>query len=344
MRPSYPRLRFGLLFPRLRFGLRCVGLLCAIALLSVGCLDSRHARAAEKTKPIHTWLHCNDRAIEQLKPHADLIASVSLFGEPTREFVGKCRKLGVQTYRLVSGRATAFDTPEHARATIDKYLADCRKLGLDGIDLDYEGLPAKHRRIYAAFIGELSKRLHAEGKKLSICVAYTPAMQQEPADVGFYDLKTIAASCDLVRVMCYDKHFASSPGHGPTSTAPWARRAMQFWLAHIPREKLVMGMPAYSNDYDLRPGQRGRQVDRPSPEVPKGGKVERFWRPFERIHVYRYEDSTGRARVFYASDAKSTAAHLETYQKLRLAGFGFWHHASVSPETWQAVRKAVRPK
>jgi spore germination protein YaaH len=311
--------------------------------LTVGLLIANRAAAAETVKSIHTWLYYKDaKTIEQLKPHADLIASVSLFGEPTREFVEQCHKLGVQTYRLVSGRPTAFDTPEHSRATIDKYLNDCRELNLDGIDLDYEGLPAKHRRAYAAFIGELSKKLHADGKKLSICVTYTPGMQQEPSDVGFYDPKTIAASCDLIRVMCYDKHFASSPGHGPTSTAPWARAAMKFWLAHVPREKLVMGMPAYSNDYDLRPGQRGRQVDRPRPAVPKGGKAERSWRPFERIHVYRYQDAAGHVRVFYASDAKSTAAHLETFRKLRLAGFGFWHHAGVTPETWQVVRHAVK--
>ncbi len=318
------------------------GALAVAIVLSTGWLSVQLAPAAETIKPIHTWLYYKDaRTIDQLKPHADLIASVSLFGEPTREFVDRCRKLDVQTYRLVSGRPTAFDTPEHARATIDKYLKDCRKLGLDGIDLDYEGLPAKHRRAYAEFIGELSKKLHAEGKQLSICVAYTPAMQQDPADVGFYDPRAIAASCDLVRVMCYDKHLASSPGHGPTSTAPWARAAMKFWLARVPRAKLVMGMPAYSNDYDLRPGERGQQVDRPRPKVPEGGKMERSWRPFDRIHVYRYEDSAGRVRVFYASDAKSTAAHLETFQKLRLAGFGFWHHATVPSETWQEVRKAL---
>ena len=59
---------------------------------------------------------------------------MSLFGEPTREFVDRCRKLDVQTYRLVSGRPTAFDTPEHARATIDKYLKDCRAVRHDILD------------------------------------------------------------------------------------------------------------------------------------------------------------------------------------------------------------------
>jgi hypothetical protein len=298
------------------------------------------SETANATKPIHTWFHCyGDQSFSDLKKHADVITSISVFGEPSKAFVTKCRKLGVETYRLVSGPVDNIAPPKR-EGTIASYLKDCQELGFDGIDLDYEALPRSSRGSYSEFIRDLAAKLRAADKKLSICVAYTPAMQGDSPDTGFYDPDAIVASCDLVRVMCYDKHFAPKPGHGPTSTAPWAREAVRFWLRYVPKEKLVMGLPAYSNDYDLRLGRRGRQVYKDRPELPKDAMVERTWRPFERIHVYRYLDKEKHARVFYASDAMSTTAHLETVKKLDVVGFGFWHHGSISPEIWSAIRKS----
>jgi hypothetical protein len=73
-------------------------------------------------------------------------------------------------------------------------------------------------------------------------------------------LKVIAETCDLIRVMCYDLYWApgkgdlslierpDTQGMGPASNYPWAREAMKFWRSQTPREKLIMGLPAYSND------------------------------------------------------------------------------------------------
>ena len=117
---------------------------------------------------------------------------------------------------------------------------------------------------------------------------------------------------------------------------------MKYWLQHIPRENLVMGLPAYSNDYDIRPEGRGRQVDRASPDPAE--PIKPHWRPFEKINVYRYADTAGNPRVFYASDSKSTAAHLETIRQLDLGGFGFWHHLAVAPATWKVIRQVLTEK
>ena len=292
---------------------------------------------------LHTWFHYHgEKSLQKLEPYKDVLTSVSLFGSPDRKFVTQCREFGLQVYSLVSGPVENIVTTDKAEATIDAYLKKCRDLGLDGIDLDYENLPAKTRGAYGAFIRKLSARLRGAGKKLSICVAYTPGMSRAVPDSGFYDPGIIGRHCDLVRVMCYDKHLASQPGHGPTSTAPWARSAMKYWLKHIPGRKLVMGMPAYSNDYDIRPGGRGRQVDRASPDTT--APLKPHWRPFEKINVYRYADKVGNPRVFYASDSKSTQAHLETVRQLGLGGFGFWHHLAVAPATWKVIRKTMTGK
>jgi spore germination protein YaaH len=48
--------------------------------------------------------------------------------------------------------------------------------------------------------------------------------------------------------------------------------------------------------------------------------------------------------VFYASDAESTKAHLETIDELNLPALGFWHFSSVDENIWKAVRDWLKNK
>jgi spore germination protein YaaH len=158
-------------------------------------------------------------------------------------------------------------------------------------------------------------------------------------DGGWYDPAVIAETCDMVRVMCYDMHSVSGGGIGPVSTAPWARDAMRFWMRHVPRERLVMGLPAYSRDFSLTPERQAESIDAPTPQVAADTSLVRVWLPYEEITQYRYRDSDGIVHLFYASDEASTRAHLGTARELELDAIGFWHYAAVTPEQWAAVRQ-----
>ncbi len=48
--------------------------------------------------------------------------------------------------------------------------------------------------------------------------------------------------------------------------------------------------------------------------------------------------------LFYASDAESTKAHLETVDELKLPGIGFWHFSSVDDGTWTVVKDWLNTK
>ena len=157
----------------------------------------------------------------------------------------------------------------------------------------------------------------------------------------FYDPKVLASTCDVIRVMCYDLYFAPHESTwGPTSTYPWAKEAMLFWINHIPGKKLVMGLPAYSNDYPATGGP-GRQVYASAPDSVGGSLPSPVWMGYDRINVYPYDDINGRPRIFYASDAKSTEALLELADELDIRNIGFWHLGSVDSQMWEVVRKWV---
>jgi spore germination protein YaaH len=71
--------------------------------------------------------------------------------------------------------------------------------------------------------------------------------------------------------------------------------------------------------------------------------MEKAWLWYERIPVYLYMDR-GTPHLFYASDAESTKAHLETVDALNLPGIGFWHFSSVDDETWKTVEDCLNAK
>ena len=177
-------------------------------------------------------------------------------------------------------------------------------------------------------------------------------MDLDPPMKVFFDPKVVAETCDLVRVMCYDLYyFAPHRGDpnladrpdtqvmGPVSPYPWVRRAVLGWLRHVPREKVIMGLPAYSHDYDLSADGRGRHVAKPIPDaLDKKISVQKAWLGYERSFMYFYHDQDRTPHLFYASDEESTKALLELATELDVQGIGFWHFNIVHEATWQVVR------
>ena len=111
---------------------------------------------------------------------ADIVDSISVFGEPGTDFMNYCHDLDIEVYYCVTGGGENFDTPQHRKETTNKYLRLCRKYGFDGIDMDYEHLNPNLVDAYTKFLNELSLALHKDSRKLAICVGFYPAMYQRP--------------------------------------------------------------------------------------------------------------------------------------------------------------------
>jgi len=305
--------------------------------------DAPRALKRKGRRCISPWIIYKDaHSIDQLKSRADMVASISVCGNATPEFIAECHKLDIETYKLVGGKPTAFDTGSRRQATIRQYLRLCREVGYDGIDLDFEGLDGSFREQYSAFLRDTSRKLHRVGKKLSMCVSYMMSTRRTTAKThmeDFYAPKVVGETCDMVRVMCYDMYSLSGQGIGPVSAQPWAKDAMKYWLQYVPGERLIMGLPAYSGDFEMAlDGKRTRAYGAPTPVVPAGTAIKRVWLPYEQINTYKYVDKKGCLHLFFASDTAGTRAHLETADRLGIFGVGFWHCRAVTPEMWQAVR------
>ena len=302
-------------------------------------------------------------SLSELKQHSTSMRSISLFavGNGTNTaaekaaFMQSVAELGIDTYVLWGGDLNSFYTAEQRAATVRKCLEMVHDGHFKGIDLDFEHLPqnATVMAAYSLFLHQLSDALHKQGLLMSACVGSYPT---EAGGISvFYDPEAINATCDVVRVMNYDMYYvggrgvtslASRPdceGVGPTSTVPWAKFSMQWWMERVSVDKLVMGLPAYSNDYSGLPhygGGNGTQQGVGPPvegveAVP--GTVETTWQYFDQINVHRYNDArvpSHPPRIRYGTDARSTQSHLQTAATLQIGQVGFW--------TWNSADDAMR--
>lgn len=317
--------------------------------MSVSCKQETPTTIEKKVCP--WFIYKDGNSFKDIEPVKELISSISVFGNPPKSFIDECHQNNIEVYHAVGGNEENIDTPEKIKALVDGYVDDCNSNGYDGIDLDFEHLNPDVQVVYTEFLKLASGKLHAAGKKMSHCVSFYPALFQNEQTKMFHDAEVLAETCDLIRVMCYDMYFAPGVdradlkhrddcmGIGPTSNYAWTREAMAFWIKRIPKDKLVMALPAYANDYAVTGDIKGRQIYQSVPDSVSGALPSPTWLCYEKVNMYLYDGTDGNRHLFYASDARSTEALLELADELEIPQIGFWHFSSVDLEMWNATGK-----
>ena len=314
--------------------------------------DSVESTAVLENRSVHPWfIYKEGSSFKEIEPYKDLIYSLSVFGEPSKNFIDQCHQNGIEVYRAVSGNESTIDTPEKRESVVNDYVKECDTKGYDGIDLDFEHLDAEFQSTYSEFLNLAAERLHKIGKKLSHCVGFYPTLYEDKHAKTFYHPEVLAKTCDLIRVMCYDMYFAPAIGDellnhredcmgiGPTSSYPWVKDAMEYWLSQIPSQKLVMALPTYGNDYAITcEPLKGRQIYAMLPDSVKGILPTAIWNYYHKLNIYLYDGEDGYKHIFYASDASSTQELLKLAQELGIDRIGFWHFNSVSSDMWEEAR------
>lgn len=334
--------------------LKVIGIVVCCVLLVLVSASCRQEAPANAGKQVISWyIYKDGSSFKDIEPVKDVISSISVFGNPPKEFNDECHRNNIEVYHAVGGSEENINTPEKIKALVDSYVEDCKANGYDGIDMDFEHLSPEVQEIYTGFLELASERLHAAGKKLSHCVGFYPALYLDANAKMFHQPEVLARTCDLVRVMCYDMYFAPGVskselkhrddcmGMGPTSNYPWTKEAMAYWISQVPKEKLVMALPAYSNDYAVTGSSKGRQIYQSVPDSVRGVLPPPTWLWYEKINQYLYDGADGNRHLFFASDGRSTEALLELAEELEIPKIGFWHFSSVDDDMWKVTRQWV---
>ena len=264
----------------------------ALAVLAVVIVVFVVLRGGDRAAPgpplafdVHAWAPywAIDDALPMLETRADALAEVSPLwftatgvgtiatdpqapADTSEQFIETARQSGIPVVPSIFDRTDAgvmaaiLADPDQRARHVDAIIAFAEDGDYDGIDLDYEQFAfaddrdtwTTTRPNWVAFVGELSIRLRADGRTLTVSVppVYDDG-QTDDSGYWVYDYAAIAPLVDTIRVMAYDYSNADTDA-GAVAPLDWVDRVVAGTAeASGDPSKLVLGVPLYGYNWVL---------------------------------------------------------------------------------------------
>ena len=196
----------------------------------------------------------------------------------------------------------------------------------DGINIDFESIPARSGEAFLSFLSELREGLN--GKMLTIALyARTNTIAND-----VYDYAKIKPLVDRIFVMAYDQHWSGS-APGPVSTLAWCRSVADYSMRVVGPEKLVMGMPFYGRAWQNESHARAMVYS----------AIERLIQA--RNATVTRENGTPtfdynvniNVKVYY-EDEYSIYSRLEMFKTMKVENIGFWRVGQETQRVWSTIK------
>jgi spore germination protein YaaH len=294
-------------------------------------------------------------------------------------FVSAAHSGGTKVVLTIILQDFATNTPHmcaalaNSAATIAFTVAQVRAQGVDGANVDYEGLNGScgnadanwARHAFSAFVYHLRAAMPA-GSYLSV-----DTYSSSPTDPsGFFDVQAMSPNVDSFFVMAYDTEY-SNAGRPPTScgsfclgpTAPLTgyfyndTLAASQYVGAIPASKVILGVPYY--------GRKGCVTSATPNQTPTSGSViaEGYLDASTEFNYYEvkpgsyvanrdandpagqerwdtwYNTTLNCTRELYWDDAVSLGHKYDLVNQAGLRGVGLWtlNYGGGAPELWNAL-------
>lgn len=220
-----------------------------------------------------------------------------------------------------------------------RILIYAKMYGLDGVNIDFEGMKETDRARYVLFFSKLSKTLRAEGLTVSVDV-FIPADTRSSRS---HDRAALARYADYIMLMAYDEHWRTSPTAGSVASLPWVTKAVEGTLAEgVPASKLVLGVPFYMRRWEeTRTGKNVKVKSytltmEQAEEVSARRNAPMQWLESIGQHYFTYM-LNGKRQMVWVEDAESIKRKLELVNKHNLAGMAAWRKGHEKPEVWNVI-------
>lgn len=210
------------------------------------------------------------------------------------------------------------------------------ELGLNGINVDFEGLTEECGEHYLQFLKELSVLCRSSGLILSVD-NYVPLNFN-----NYYRLDIQGRILDYVIIMGYDEHWHGSGNPGSVASIDYVSKGLDRTLDQVPGEKVVNALPFYTIVWKTE----GTTV---TDQYVTLNNLEEFLR-LENVQL-QWDEATcqnygewqsGSATCqIWAEDAESIAVKLNVMKARNIGGVAVWRLGYGTAEVWELVRAYV---
>ncbi|MCD4813265.1 hypothetical protein K8S19_06185 [bacterium] len=273
------------------------------------------------------------------------------------EIIAWCQARGLPVYMGLGNYGGGFSnpkiitrmlsTPSRRSRHIKNIKAEVVRLGYDGVDLDYENLPAHSRRNFTRFVRELNQVLQTAGKGLDVTVPLKFSSPGWPNSQA-YDWKQLPHYVGRFNVMCYDWYIRSGPP-GPIIPLGVTKKVIKFIKICPNPEKFWIGHPTYGNDWVRRKNRKYRGKYAGAKTFLKQAKKHSRLISHRTQHMggfevgpfahYSYKAADGVHHVWYG-DHHSLKATQQVVQDAGLGGLFIWRAGFEDERIWDVINPA----
>lgn len=238
----------------------------------------------------------------------------------------------------VASQAVLTD-PALRMASINNIVKTVIDNKFDGINIDFELLPAQNRDDLTVFVRDLAKRLHSQNKMVSVSVM--PKLDGLEEIGAAYDYGALGQLADFITIMTYDKH---SGGSKPGSVSPykWVDKNIREALKSIPANKLVVCIGAYGYDWPTPQGAEPQYIGlREAQQLADSHKAKIQWDDESQSAFFFYWDGGVKHEVWF-ENGFSITRKVRLAKKYGLRGVAIWRMGFEDEQYWVKLREAVK--
>lgn len=218
------------------------------------------------------------------------------------------------------------------------------KEGFSGVNVDFEMVREADGPALTAFVEQLAKAVHTQGKKLALSLPARTTNGWHRA----YDYAALGKVADQVAIMAYDR----SPGQaGPQTPIYWIREVVDYTVERIPAHKVLLGLGLYG--YDWANGARRTVLWAPNElgnlvsyldEIETRYNPEIKWDAEAMLPYFTYTDEKGSDHTVWYESVDSLKAKLDLVREKGLGGVAFWRLGYTTPEFYQLLQSYFAPQ
>ena len=274
-------------------------------------------------------------------------------GPQNLALVAAARAQGVQAFATVTNRPSSrgsftslipraiLKSDQSQKRAVDSLVQLAVTKGYDGIDIDWELIPAGERDAFSRFMSTLATALHAHDRLLSVAVF---AKTSEP---GRYDsqratdYRALGKVVDELKIMTYSFSGPWSSA-GPQAPLGWTRSVIEFAKTIVPARKIYMGLPFYGYDWHAGGATAVQATDAAALITAHHFRVAHDAASGEAD--LSYTDTSGVKHVLYFVDAKALATKLDLMESAfpDIGGIAIWQLYHEQPAFWTIIAQTLK--
>ena len=273
-------------------------------------------------------------------------------GPENLALVATARAHDVQAFATVTNRPSSrgsftssivrsiLSSPGTQKRAIDSLVALAVTKGYDGIDIDWELIPATQRDAFSGFMAALATALHAHDRLLSVAVF---AKTSEPGrwdSQKATDYRALGGSVDELKIMTYSYNGPwSSPG--PQAPLAWTKAVIDFARTIVPAGKIYMGLPFYGYDWHAGGATAVQATDAATLIATHHFKVAHD--PASGEADLSYIDASGVKHVLFFVDRQALATKLGLLESSfpNIGGVAIWQVYHEDPAFWTTITQTM---